>query len=141
MLLRVFDELQHLRAGLCQALEQKLNQMLGGEYLVATPMEEVYVYKTASPKFVAIDFATPSTALSAVTFQYTFSGSVLFAIGVFRAWQLLPSFTPAFPLLALYWPLLIVWTGSALGYLVWFFVTAKPETRITRIVNDAYGVG
>jgi hypothetical protein len=123
-----------------KALEEKLNTMLGAQVLVATPMEEAFIYKTGAPKFVAIDFTTPSTAISAVTIQYLFSGAVIFLIGVFRAWQIVPVYTPRFPLLLLYWPLLIVYTGAILAYLCWFFITAVPEKRIEKIVNDAYSL-
>jgi hypothetical protein len=123
-----------------KALEQKINALLGKDLLVATPMEEDYIYKTGAPKFVAIDFTTPSTAISAITIQYLFAGGVIFLIGVTRAWQLLPTYVPRFPLLAIYWELLALYTAAALIYLLWFFVTAAPEKRMEAFVNEAYDI-
>jgi hypothetical protein len=122
------------------ALEKRLNQLLGADLLVAHMMEDVFIYKTASPKFVGIDLANPTSAISAITLSYLISGVVVTLIGVCRAGQLLPILTPKFPLLSFYWPLLIVWGALHLGYLLWYFLSASHEKKITRIVEDAYGL-
>ena len=120
------------------ALEKKINALLGGEFLVAHKMEDVYIYRTPAPKFVAIDLGQPWTFIGASTVSFTVGGVVLYALAAYRSWQLLPEFTPHFPPLALFWPLLAVWTLGHLAYLLWFYVGGKPEKRIAAIVNDAY---
>lgn len=122
------------------ALEKKLNQMLGSEALVAHKMEDVFIYSTASPKFVGVDLANPASAISAITISYLIAGVVVVAVGAYRALQLLPLLQPKFPLLAIYWPLLIFWIAIHLAYLLWYFLTADHEKKITAIVNDAYSV-
>ncbi len=123
------------------ALEKKINALLGVEYLVAHKMEEAYFYKTPGLKFVALDLTQPWTFISASTVSSTFGGIVLYLIGACRAWQLLPTLAPKFPLLHLFWPLLALWTLGHLFYLTWFYLSGKPEKTIAAIVNDAYGTG
>lgn len=122
------------------ALEQRINSILGEEVLVAHRMEDVFIYKPASPKFVAFDLTAPSTAISAITVSYTLAGIILIIIGAYRAVQLLPGLIPRCPLLKAYWPTLIVWGLLHLVYLLWYFLTAKQEKQIDKIVRDAYGL-
>ncbi len=122
------------------ALEKRINAVLGEEILVAHKMEDVFIYRTASPKFVGVDLTTPSTAISFITVNYIITGLVLLAIGAYRAAQLLPSLTPKFALLSIYWPLLIVFGAGNLAYLLWYFLSASHEKRIKKIVNEAYGI-
>lgn len=123
------------------ALEKKINALVGTRVLVAHAMEDVYFYKTPGPKFVAIDLAQPWTFISASTVSFTFGGVTLYALAAYRAWQLLPGLTPHFPPLALFWPLLAVWTLGHLLYLLWFYVGGKPERTIAAIVSEAYDTG
>lgn len=102
-------------------------------------MEDVYFYRTPGSKFVALDLKQPWTMISASTASFTFGGVVLYLIGAYRAWQLLPELTPHFAPLHLFWPLLAVWTLGHLAYLAWFYLGGKPEKQIAAIVNDAYG--
>lgn len=121
------------------ALEKKINKLLGQRHLVAHEMEEVYFYRTPGLKFVALDLKQPWTMISASTASFTFGGVVLYLIGAYRAWQLLPELTPKFAPLHLFWPLLAVWTLGHLAYLLWFYLGGKPEKQIAAIVNEAYG--
>ena len=123
------------------ALEKKINSSLGAELLVAHKMEEVYIYRTPGPKFVALDLSQPWTAISASTISFTVGGILTYLLAAYRAWQLLPAFTPRFPPLGLYWPLLAVWTLGHLAWLIWFYIGGKPEKAIATIVNDAYETG
>ena len=121
------------------ALEKKINSLLGGDFLVAYRMEDVYIYQTPGPKFVALDLTRPYTFISASTLSFTVGGGLTYALAAFRAWQLLPELAPRYAPLGLYWPLLVVWTLGHLAYLIWFYVGGKPEKTIAAIVNDAYG--
>ena len=123
------------------ALEKKINTLLGGEFLVAHKMEDVYIYRTPAPKFVAIDLGRPWTFIGASTVSFTVGGVVLYLLAAYRSWQLLPELAPHYPPVLLFWPLLIVWTLGHLAYLIWFYVGGKPEKQIAAIVNDAYGTG
>ena len=121
------------------ALEKKINTLLGGEFLVAHKMEDVYLYRTPAPKFVAIDLGQPWTFIGASTVSFTFGGVVLYLLAAYRAWQIIPELAVHYPPVLLFWPLLAVWTFGHLAYLVWFYVGGKPEKQIAAIVNDAYG--
>ena len=123
------------------ALEKKINTFIGGDYLVAHRMEEVYFYRTPGAKFVALDLVQPWTFISASTASYTFGGVVLYLIAAYRSWQLLPELAPRFWPLHLFWPLLAVWTLGHLLYLLWFYIGHGPERKIAAIVSDAYGTG
>ena len=120
------------------ALEKRLNALLGGDLLVAHRMEDVYLYATPGPKFVAVDLRRPWTFISASTFSFTVGGGLMYALAAFRAWQLLPEFAPRYAPLHAYWPLLLVWTLGHLAYILWFFVGGKPERDIAAIVGAAY---
>ena len=122
------------------ALEKRINRMLGQDVLVAHRMEDIYIYSAASPKFVGIDLNAPATAISGITISYLIAGAVLVVIGAYRAVQLLPGLTLAFPLLKVYWPLLIVWGLLHLAYLLWYFLSASHQKRIKAIVDTAYNV-
>ena len=121
------------------AIEKKINAMLGLEVLVAHRMEDVYLYQTPGKKFVAIDIQRPWTFISANTISFVFYGGLVFLLGAYRAWQLLPVYAPHFAPLSFYWYLLVFWTVIHLAYLAWFFVGGKPEKEIAAIVNTAYG--
>ena len=121
------------------AIEKKINTLTGLDVLVAHRMEDVYFYRTPGPKFVAIDLQQPWTFISASTVSFTFGGVTLYALGAYRAWQLMPQYASHFPPIVLFWPLLAVWTLGHLVYLLWFYVGGKPERDIAAIVNDSYG--
>jgi|GEM_PF-1201592 len=122
------------------ALEKKINQAIGAKLLIAHEIEDAYIYRTPAPKFVAIDLGRPYTFIGASTISFTFGGIVLYLFAAFRAYQLLPDLAAHFPPFSplVYWPLLAVWTGGHLAYLVWFYVGGKPEKTIAKIVSDAY---
>jgi len=122
------------------ALEKKINQAIGAKLLIAHEIEDAYIYRTPAPKFVAIDLGRPYTFIGASTVSFTFGGIVLYLFAAFRAYQLLPDLAAHFPPFSplVYWPLLAVWTGGHLAYLVWFYVGGKPEKTIAKIVSDAY---
>ncbi len=122
------------------AVEKKINALMGEDLLVAHRMEDVYFYRTPGEKFVAIDLKQPWTCISASTISYLFSSAILLVFGAYRAWQLLPVYTPHFPPLHLYWVLLAIWTLGHFAYLFWFYVGGKPEKQIAAIANEAYGV-
>lgn len=125
------------------ALEKKINHAIGAKLLVAHEIEDAYIYRTPAPKFVAIDLGRPYTFIGASTVSFTFGGGVLYLFAAYRAYQILPELASHFPPFAplVYWPLLVVWTGGHLAYLVWFYVGGKPEKTIAKIVSDAYGTG
>ena len=78
-------------------------------------MEDVYIYKTPGPKFVALDLTRPYTFISASTVSFTVGGVLTYLLAAYRAWQLLPELAPHYAPLGLYWPLLAVWTPGASG--------------------------
>ena len=67
-------------------------------------------------------------------------GGMAFLASWYRAGQLIPLYVERFPPLALYHPLLTLWALMNFIYLAVFFVGARPEHTIDRIVRDAYGL-
>jgi hypothetical protein len=122
------------------ALEKKINALMGGDFLIAHRMEDVYIYQTPGPKFVALDLTRPWTFISASTVSYTIGGVVLYLLAAYRGWQLMPTLAPHFPPLHFFWPLLAVWTLGHLAYLLWFYIGHGPEKQIAAIVADAYEI-
>jgi hypothetical protein len=126
------------------ALEKKINEMVGQDVLVAHRMEDVYFYKTPGAKYVGLDLSNASSFIGAITISYQAAGALIYIITAYRAYQLLPTYTEPtavsyFAPLTWYWGLLAIWTLGHLAYLLWFYIGGKPEREIAAIVNDAYG--
>ena len=115
-----------------ESLENKINQIVGGEYLVASRMENEYIYRIASPKIVAVDLKEPAKAISLNTINEIYIGLIILAIGIHRSVQILPTAVSKFPFLHLYWPLLAVYIVYNAAWILWHFVTAAPEKRIKK---------
>ena len=113
-----------------RALEQKLNQLNGNNALIAHKLEEAYLFPLDAPRFVGVSLGNPLTFFSAITFHYGIAGSLLWALAVYRAWQLLPQLAPKFAPLNFYLPVTLVWTLANILYLAWHFIGQRDEKRV-----------
>lgn len=85
-----------------RALEQKLDQLNGNNALTAHRLERAYLFPLDAPRFVGVSLGNPLTFFFAITFHYGIAGTLLWALALYRMWQLLPQLAPNFtPLNAL----------------------------------------
>lgn len=119
-----------------RALEQKLNQLNGNNALIAHKLEEAYLFPLDAPRFVGVSLGNPLTFFSAITFHYGIAGTLLWALALYRAWQLLPQLAPNFAPLDFYLPVTIVWTLVNMLYLGWHFVGQRDEGRVQTMLDE-----
>lgn len=68
-----------------RALERKLNRDL-----IAHELEEQYLLPLDAPRFVGFSLGAPLSFFSAITLHYGVAGTLLWALSLYRAWQLVP---------------------------------------------------
>lgn len=110
-----------------RALERKLQRDL-----IAHELEESYLFPLDAPRFVGFSFGAPASFFSVITLHYGIAGTLLWALALVRAWQLLPELTLAFPPLAFYLPITIIWTLLNIAYLAWYFIAQRDERAVER---------
>ena len=113
-----------------RALEQKINQLNGNHLLIAYQLEEKYLFPLDAPRFVGVSLGNPLSFFSAITLHYGIAGTLLWALALYRAWQLMPQLAPNFPPLDFYLPVAIVWTLANLIYLAWYFIGRRDERAV-----------
>jgi MFS family permease len=122
-----------------EALERRINRLLGSEILVAHRLEEVYFGGPGDAKLVAASLRRPLTMLSAETWHFTVAGSALFGVG-----SLLGNAVAARlgePWSTVYLPAVIGWALLNGAYLAWYFIGRRDQRAIEAILADAYGEG
>ncbi len=119
-----------------RALEQKLNQLNGKNLLIAHKLEDAYLFPLAAPRFVGVSLGNLLSFFSIITLHYGIAGTLLWALALYRVWQLLPQFAPNFAPLDVYVPVTIVWTLANMFYLVWYFVGQRDEQRVQTLLDE-----
>jgi hypothetical protein len=119
-----------------RALEQKLNQLNGKDMLIAHKLEEAYLFPLAARRLVGFSFGNPLSFFSMITLHYGIAGTLLWALALYRAWQLLPQLAPNFAPLDFYLLVTIVWTLANMLYLVWYFVGQRDERRVQTLLDE-----
>lgn len=120
-------------------LEQSLNDLLGGDALVAHRLEAAYLFPLGGPQFAGVPLRADLTFIGFITIHFWLLGAAAIFLASYRAWQLLPLLERDFPPASYYFPALIAWSLLHLVYLAWYFGTRYHERRIVQIVRDAYG--
>jgi hypothetical protein len=120
-------------------LEQSLNELLGGDALVAHRLEASYLFPLAGPQFAGVPLRADQTFIGFITIHFWVLGAAAIFLASYRAWQLLPLVERDFPPAGYYFPALIAWALLHLVYLGWYFGTRYHERRAMQIVRDAYG--
>lgn len=115
-----------------RALEIRLNRMRGRTDLIAHLLEERYFMPLDAPRFVGISFGAPLSFFSVMTGHYGIAGTVLWALTLYRAWQILPSLTQHFPPLAFYLPVTVAWALANMLYLFGYFVLRRDEHAVAQ---------
>ncbi len=120
-------------------LEQSLNELLGGDALIAHRLEASYLFPLGGPQFAGVPLRADQTFIGFITIHFWLLGAAAIFLASYRAWQLLPLVERDFPPAAYYFPALIAWALLHLVYLGWYFGTRYHERRAMQIVRDAYG--
>jgi len=123
-----------------RALEEKLNALAGQPILIASQLEDAYLMKLDAPRFVGFSFASPTSFFSAITLHYGIAGTILWLCGLGQALMITPQYAMALPLLWLYVPAMLVWTGLNMAYLGWYFIFRRDEKNVQEIL-DRMGTG
>jgi len=120
-------------------LEQSLNELLGGDALVAHRLEATYLFPLGGPQFAGVPLRADLTFIGFITIHFWLLGAASILLASYRAWQLLPLLERDFPPASYYFPALIAWSLLHLVYLGWYFGTRYHERRVMQLVRDAYG--
>ncbi len=115
-----------------RSLEVKLNALRGRDDLIAHELEDLYLMPLDAPRMVGFSFGAPTSFFSVITLHYGLAGTLLWALSLYRAWQLIPSLAPHFPPLDFYLPVTIAWTLLNMGYVAWYFMVRRDERRVER---------
>ncbi|MCX7838227.1 MAG: hypothetical protein N2559_02055 [Anaerolineae bacterium] len=118
-----------------RALEQKLNALNGYEALIAHQLEDAYLFPLDASRFVGVNFGNVLSFFTAITLHYGIAGTVLWALALYRAAQLIPSLAPHFAPLHFYIPVTLAWTLANMAYLAWYFIGQRDEKRVEQILT------
>jgi hypothetical protein len=119
------------------AIEQRLNQHLGGEYLVAHQLEATYIFPISRPRMVAWSPVNPGSFLSAETVQFTVGLSALFI--VFGVWGTRVAWDVGSVWGTIYVAGLAVWTAGCMGFIFWYHFISDYEARLRSVLEERYG--
>lgn len=120
-------------------IERAINQLLGGDVLIAHRLEASYIFPLEGPQFAGVPLRADQTFVGFLTIHYWLFGAAALALGAYRSWQLLPMIERNFPPASYYFPALIFWALLHLVFLLWYFGTRYHERAVMRIVSEAYG--
>jgi hypothetical protein len=111
-------------------LEEEINALLEKDTLVASRLEADYFYPLEQPKFSGVILTNPTTFFSAFTLHWSGVWSLLFIVGLVRAWPELGVWKLPYAALLASWSLLNV------GYLAWYFIRQRDEKKIAQQLRD-----
>jgi hypothetical protein len=120
-------------------LEQKLNQLLQDDLLIAHRQEAIYLFPLRGKEFAGVTPRLRQTFIGFITIHFWLLGAAVIALSVYRAWQLYEDLMREFPPVCYYFIALGAWSLLHLVYLVWYFGTRHYERRIMDVVREAYG--
>ena len=120
-------------------LEQAINELLGGDTLIAHRLEAAYLYPLSGPQFAGVPLRADQTFVGFITIHFWLLGAAAILLSSYRAWQLLPAIEQGFAPASYYFPALIAWSLLHIVYLAWYFGTRYHDRRIIKIIRDAYG--
>ncbi len=120
-------------------LEQKLNQLLQDDLLIAHRQEAIYLFPLRGKEFAGVTPRLRQTFIGFITTHFWLLGAAVIALSVYRAWQLYEDLMREFPPVCYYFIALGAWSLLHLVYLVWYFGTRYYERRIMDVVREAYG--
>ncbi len=120
-------------------IEQRINQLLKRDILIAHRIEASFLFPLAGPQFAGVPARFGQTFIGFLTLHFWILGTAIIGLSTYRAWQLLPELEPEFAPAGYYLWALTVWAVLHLVYLVWYFGTRRYDQAIMNIVSEAYG--
>jgi hypothetical protein len=120
-------------------LEQRLNELLKDELLIAHRHEAVYLFPLHGKEFAGVTPRLGQTFIGFITIHFWLLGAAAIGLSVYRAWQLYDELMREFPPVCYYFIALGAWALLHLLYLVWYFGARRYERRIMDVVREAYG--
>ncbi|MBC7911922.1 MAG: hypothetical protein H7Y30_15550 [Pyrinomonadaceae bacterium] len=120
-------------------LEQRLNELLKDDLLIAHRQEAVYLFPLHGKEFAGVAPRLGQTFIGFITIHFWLLGAAAIGLSVYRAWQLYDELMREFPPVCYYFIALGAWALLHLFYLVWYFGTRHYERRIMDVVREAYG--
>jgi hypothetical protein len=120
-------------------LEQKINQLLQDDLLIAHRQEAIYLFPLSGKEFAGVTPRLRQTFIGFITIHFWLLGAAVIALSVYRAWQLYEDLMREFPPVCYYFIALGAWSLLHLIYLGWYFGTRHYERRIMDVVREAYG--
>jgi hypothetical protein len=121
------------------ALEQRINQLLETDALIAHRQEAASLFPLDGPQFAGVTPRLRQTFLGFLTIHLWLLGAAAIGLSLYRARQLYEDLMQQFPPVCYYFIALGAWALLHLVYLVWYFGTRHYERRIMQITSDAYG--
>jgi hypothetical protein len=118
-----------------RGLEDKLNQVSGRADFIAHELEDLYLMPLDAPRLVGFSFGAPLSFFSVITLHYGIAGTLLWALSLYRAWQIIPLLAPGFPPLDVYLPVTLIWTVGNMFYVFWYFVFQRDEHVVARRID------
>lgn len=89
-----------------------------------------------APRLVGFSFGAPLSFFSVITLHYGIAGTLLWALSLYRAWQIIPSLAPGFPPLNVYLSVTLLWTVVIMLYVFWYFVFQRDEHAVARRIDQ-----
>lgn len=120
-------------------LEQKINELLKENLLIAHRQEAVYLFPLQGKQFAGVRLSLRQTFIGFITIHFWITGAAAIGLSLYRAWQLYEELIREFPPACYYFIALGVWALLHLVYLVWYFGARPYERRVMEIVREAYG--
>lgn len=120
-------------------LEQRLNQLLEQDVLIAHRQEAAYLFPLGGPQFAGVTPRLRQTFIGFITIHFWLLGAATIFLSLYRARQLYEELMAQFPPVCYYFIALGAWAFLHLVYLIWYFGTRHHERRLMQIVGDAYG--
>jgi hypothetical protein len=118
-----------------RGLEDKLNQVGGRADFIANELEELYLMPLDAPRLVGFSLGALLSFFSVITLHYGIAGTLLWALSLYRAWQIIPLLAPGFPPLDVYLPMTLMWTVANMLYVFWYFVFQRDEHVVARRID------
>ena len=120
-------------------IEQRINDLLQTEALIAHRQEAEYLFPLGGAQFAGVTPRLRQTFIGFITIHFWLLGAAVIGLSLYRAWQLYEELMSEFQPVCYYFIALGAWASLHLVYLIWYFGTRHYELRIMEIVRQSYG--
>jgi hypothetical protein len=106
-----------------ERLERRLNDLAGGDVMIAHRLEAAYFHPPDAPRIAALSFGNPLGMMSMATVGYTLGAGILWSVGLAGTLDRAPSWVTG---------VAIAWTLGIAAYLVWSSLARRDEARLVQ---------